>query len=147
MRRYIGCSYGYLPVTGPGARRPSTHPPPPQACAPCPVSRQSQTTALGMWRSSCLFSAGDVLTLTLLRGVWMRSRKGSTASKPPGLGPKGLPLLGNLFDLPRKGAWKTFTGWSKENGDVIYLPVLGRPIILLNSAEATSDLLEGRFGI
>ena len=32
-------------------------------------------------------------------------------------------------------------------GDVIHLQVFGKSIILLNSAEATNDLLEGRFGI
>ena len=30
-------------------------------------------------------------------------------------------------------------------GDVIYLEVFGRPIVILNSIEATSDLFEGRF--
>ncbi|PPQ84794.1 hypothetical protein CVT25_007426, partial [Psilocybe cyanescens] len=31
---------------------------------------------------------------------------------PPG--PKGLPLIGNLRDMPSSFAWKTYHKWSKE---------------------------------
>ncbi|KAL1945441.1 hypothetical protein VTO73DRAFT_2292 [Trametes versicolor] len=78
-----------------------------------------------------------------LRGIWLR--KASKNPLPPG--PRGLPLLGNLFDMPRHSAWLRFSEWSKEFGDVVHLRVLGRSVVLLNSAEATFDLLENRFGI
>ncbi|OJT05249.1 O-methylsterigmatocystin oxidoreductase [Trametes pubescens] len=90
-----------------------------------------------------LYLAALTAVVLALRGIWFR-----TASKiplPPG--PRGLPLLGNLFDIPRQSAWQTFAAWSKDYGDVVRLRILGRSIILLNSAEATSDLLEDRFGI
>nr|BED42962.1 cytochrome P450 monooxygenase [Trametes versicolor] len=90
-----------------------------------------------------LYLAASIAVVLALRGLWLR--KASKSPLPPG--PRGLPLLGNLFDIPRQSAWKTFAAWSREYGDVVHLRVLGRPIILLNSAEATTDLLENRFGI
>ncbi|OJT05250.1 O-methylsterigmatocystin oxidoreductase [Trametes pubescens] len=90
-----------------------------------------------------LYLAAFTAVVLALRGIWFQ--KASKIPLPPG--PRGLPLLGNLFDMPRQSAWKTFTAWSVAYGDVVRLRVLGRSIILLNSAEATTDLLENRFGI
>ncbi|KAJ7249314.1 cytochrome P450 [Mycena rebaudengoi] len=64
---------------------------------------------------------------------------------PPG--PKPLLFIGNLLDMPRKNVWETFSKWTESYGDVVYLDVLGRPIILLNSVTATTDLLEKRYPI
>ncbi|KAL1945436.1 hypothetical protein VTO73DRAFT_2287 [Trametes versicolor] len=104
-------------------------------------------TAFGMLplelNTVVLYFAASIAVVLALRGLWLR--RASKSPLPPG--PRGLPLLGNLFDIPRQSAWKTFAAWSKEYGDVVHLRVLGRPIILLNSAEATTDLLENRFGI
>ncbi|KAI0669479.1 cytochrome P450 [Trametes maxima] len=90
-----------------------------------------------------LVICASIAAFFVLRALW--TRKVASAPLPPG--PRGIPFLGNLFDIPRQSAWKTFSAWSKEYGDVVHLRVLGRPIILLNSAEATSELLEGRFAI
>ncbi|KAH9889257.1 cytochrome P450 [Cubamyces lactineus] len=99
--------------------------------------------APAVFESTTLVVCACIAVFLVLR-AWKR-RKASALPLPPG--PRGLPLLGNLFDIPRKAAWKTFAEWGKAYGDVVHLNVLGRSIILLNSAEATSDLLEGRFGI
>ncbi|PCH44804.1 cytochrome P450 [Wolfiporia cocos MD-104 SS10] len=61
---------------------------------------------------------------------------------PPG--PKGLPLVGNLFDMPKSQAWKTFTKWSEKWGDVISVSVFGQTIVILNSVECVNELLEKR---
>ena len=56
-----------------------------------------------------------VLFLTcLLAGIAMRRR--STAKRyPPG--PKGLPIIGNLFDEPKDEDWKAFIAWSEQYGE------------------------------
>ncbi|KAI0784062.1 cytochrome P450 [Abortiporus biennis] len=60
---------------------------------------------------------------------------------PPG--PKGLPILGNLFQLSQT-PWVPFTQWKEEYGEIVYLNVLGQPIIVLNSVKTATDLLDRR---
>jgi hypothetical protein len=33
---------------------------------------------------------------------------------PPG--PRGLPVIGNLFDIPQRAPWETYTRWGKQYG-------------------------------
>ncbi|KAJ3517705.1 hypothetical protein NLJ89_g328 [Agrocybe chaxingu] len=62
---------------------------------------------------------------------------------PPG--PKKLPVVGNLFDLPKGFEWETYALWSKEfNSDVIHLEVLGKSIIVVNSFDAATELFDKR---
>ncbi|KAL4267508.1 cytochrome P450 family protein [Pleurotus pulmonarius] len=59
---------------------------------------------------------------------------------PPG--PKGYPIVGNLFKRPTKNQWMKYLEWSKEfNSDVICFRVFGKPTIVLNSRKAINDLL------
>ncbi|KAH6919271.1 cytochrome P450 98A3 [Coprinopsis sp. MPI-PUGE-AT-0042] len=58
---------------------------------------------------------------------------------PPG--PKGLPLLGNVLQLPTQEPWRVYKEWEEKYGDVIYLEALGQPIVVLNSLKATQELL------
>lgn len=82
---------------------------------------------------------------------------------PPG--PRPLPLIGNLFDVPREFSWLTFTRLSKKYGklyfcdkvlrvltegvagDVLSFHVFGKVIVVLNSLKANRDLLERRADI
>ncbi|KAF6747126.1 cytochrome P450 98A3 [Ephemerocybe angulata] len=59
---------------------------------------------------------------------------------PPG--PHGLPLLGNLFQLPQSEQWKAYQAMAKEYGDMVYLEAMGQPIIILGTLERTEDLME-----
>jgi hypothetical protein len=62
---------------------------------------------------------------------------------PPG--PRGIPLIGNLFDLPLARAWLTFSHFKDVcNLDILGLRVLGQPIIILNSLDVATDLLDKR---
>ena len=87
-----------------------------------------------------------------------RRRKG--LPYPPG--PRPLPLIGNLFDIPKQFSWITFAEHSKKHGkdhslllwllllretiagDIISFHVFGQTIVVLRSIKATKDLLEKR---
>ncbi|KLO13198.1 cytochrome P450 [Schizopora paradoxa] len=64
---------------------------------------------------------------------------------PPG--PKPLPLIGNLKDLPTSFEWETYAEWAKKYGDVMHLQVFGSSILILSSVRAAKDLLESRSSI
>ena len=106
----------------------------------------------------------DIFVL-LVVGFWIQRfllhRRRNAVPLPPG--PHGLPLLGNLFDFPKTDAWLTGAQWGKTYGEsrfgriyrgfnlndhyagsLVYLKVLGRPIVFSNTYEATMDLLDKR---
>ncbi|CAA7266287.1 unnamed protein product [Cyclocybe aegerita] len=71
------------------------------------------------------------------------SRK--AAPLPPG--PRKLPLIGNLLDIPAKQEWFTFAEWGKKWGDIISVSVLGQQMIILNSAEVAIDMLDKKSSV
>ena len=64
---------------------------------------------------------------------------------PPG--PKPLPLIGNLLDIPTVHDHVTYAKWGKEYGDVVHVSVFNKNIIILNSVSAANELLDQRSGI
>ncbi|THU99692.1 cytochrome P450, partial [Dendrothele bispora CBS 962.96] len=58
---------------------------------------------------------------------------------PPG--PKGYWLLG-LIRIPMIKPWFTYVKWGKEYGDLIHFTRLGRHYLVINSLEATNEILE-----
>ncbi|THH15045.1 hypothetical protein EUX98_g9525 [Antrodiella citrinella] len=61
---------------------------------------------------------------------------------PPG--PKGWPIVGNLFDMPESFHWLKYYEWSKQYGPIISVRLLGRTIIILSSPKYVSEILEKR---
>ncbi|KAF8160344.1 cytochrome P450 [Mycena galopus ATCC 62051] len=74
-----------------------------------------------------------VMTLT-----WQLRDKPSTEQYCPW----PIPIIGNLFQLPRKNMAKVYASWTRTYGDVIYLHVFGREFILLNSSKSILELLD-----
>ncbi|KAF9074000.1 cytochrome P450 [Rhodocollybia butyracea] len=66
---------------------------------------------------------------------------------PPG--PKKLPIVENLFHVPRGGyLWLDYAEMCRRyESNIIHLSALGNSIIILNSAKAVSDLLDKRSSI
>jgi hypothetical protein len=63
---------------------------------------------------------------------------------PPG--PKGLPLLGNVNDLPKPGVLECHH-WAEHRelyGPISSLTVLGQPFIIINDAQLALELLRDR---
>ncbi|KAK0500183.1 cytochrome P450 [Armillaria luteobubalina] len=84
-----------------------------------------------------------IVVFWFYRRFRLRRRQGSLPLPP---GPNGLPLIGNLWDIPSEYPWLIYAKWSATYGDVVYLDTPGNPTIILNSAQATTELLEKRSG-
>ncbi|KAM6492078.1 Cytochrome P450 [Amanita muscaria] len=75
-----------------------------------------------------------------------RRRKRSILPLPPG--PRGYPIIGNALDMPPSAVWEKYHEWCKELGsDIIYLNLAGKDVIILDSYEAVTELLEKRSSI
>lgn len=63
-----------------------------------------------MYTVSYFEGAIALLVLFILHNHYRRK----TLQLPPG--PKGLPLIGNVLDMPVERAWETFTKWGEKYG-------------------------------
>ncbi|KAJ7664304.1 cytochrome P450 [Mycena rosella] len=62
-------------------------------------------------------------------------------SRPVPPGPRPLPVIGNLLNIPDREQWLVYQDWSRQYGsDVVHLNVFGTDILVVNSAEAASAL-------
>ncbi|KAF7365937.1 Cytochrome p450 [Mycena venus] len=91
--------------------------------------------------SSPLQNAGlALISCVLYYLLRLRSRK---LPLPPG--PKGLPLLGNIYDVPEKQSWLAFLEMTKKyDSDIISLNLMGTTVVVLNSAASIQALLEDK---
>jgi hypothetical protein len=64
---------------------------------------------------------------------------------PPG--PKPLPLIGNLLDMPKEKVWETYCAWNERYGEIVYVQALGTQIVIMSSATVIDELLERRSAI
>jgi hypothetical protein len=64
---------------------------------------------------------------------------------PPG--PKPLPLIGNLLDMPKEKDGETYRSWNDRYGDVVYVEVLGSKVVVLSSAAVINELFERRSSV
>ncbi|KAJ8090296.1 hypothetical protein PM082_018892 [Marasmius tenuissimus] len=79
-----------------------------------------------------------ILSLWLAKAI----RPSLRPSLPPG--PPADPLIGHLRVIPTQKTPETFREWSRIYGEIMYLHVLGREIIVLGTAEAAHELLDNR---
>ena len=103
----------------------------------------------------------DILLLVILAAAFLAIRTYRRRGRlpyPPG--PRPLPLVGNLFDIPKEFSWLSYVQLSEKHGmmifgdkaalteglagDVLSFQVFGTVLVVLNSLNATKDLLERR---
>lgn len=88
-----------------------------------------------------LLHAGLLLVIVLLSYTIYGRLHSKALQLPPG--PRRLPLIGNLLDMPSGRAWLTYAKWCRDyDSDIIHVSAAGQSIIVLNSAEIVGDLLE-----
>lgn len=88
---------------------------------------------------------GGVFTAFLIQRFLISKKNGLPL--PPG--PKGVPLLGNINDLPKPGVlechhWATF---KDKYGPISSITVLGQTFVIINDADLSLELLRDRAAI
>ncbi|PPQ69577.1 hypothetical protein CVT24_001377 [Panaeolus cyanescens] len=96
--------------------------------------------ALFTWIPTMVYVAGIIFSYAVY--YWYIS---SRTTYPPG--PKPLPLIGNLLQIPTERQEEVFAEWGAQYGDLVYINVLGQPMMILNSLQAARDLLDKRSSI
>ncbi|TRM59642.1 cytochrome P450 [Schizophyllum amplum] len=88
----------------------------------------------------------SIVLLALLCSVALHrfyARRRRSLHLPPG--PRKLPIVGNLFDIPTTFEWERYMEWARElETNIIHLDAAGQSIIVLDTYEACVDLLEKR---
>ncbi|KAK0184336.1 cytochrome P450 [Armillaria mellea] len=90
-----------------------------------------------------LLSVSNFLALAVF--VWVvisLIRRTPSGLLPPG--PRRLPVIGNLLDMPKECEWETWAEWGKRYGRISSAAVLGQTIIVLNSYNIAKELLNDR---
>ncbi|KUI60056.1 Fumitremorgin C synthase [Cytospora mali] len=92
-----------------------------------------------------LLLVGLATILLVQRSLRYFLRGPNPSPLPPG--PPGLPIIGNLHQMPKSRVWLQWHAWGKKYGPVVFLNMLGQPIVILHSAKAAQDLLARRGAI
>ncbi|KAI0280920.1 cytochrome P450 [Russula aff. rugulosa BPL654] len=80
-----------------------------------------------------------VLVAILSVAFLIYRRRGSALPLPPG--PRGWPLINNLFDWPFESAWIPFAEWSKVFGDLMHIKIFGLHIVIICNYDTASSLM------
>ena len=80
--------------------------------------------------------------ISFILNCWIKISKNKNLSLPPG--PKGYPLIGNVYQTPQRYPWLVYAEWKEKYGSVSSFTVMGKTTIVLNSLKAAQDLLDHR---
>ncbi|KAG9048565.1 hypothetical protein FS837_012506 [Tulasnella sp. UAMH 9824] len=89
--------------------------------------------------NAATLGASGLVLLYFLRKYW------NNAARPPyPPGPRGLPMIGNLADMPQEKFALTYSKWGDKYGPVTWITVPGQTIVIVNTYEAMCELLDNR---
>jgi hypothetical protein len=102
--------------------------------------------------------------LLFLASIQVIRDYGRRRGRPYPPGPRPLPIIGNLLDIPKQFSWLAYSNFSKAHGttasfayrgsvltkmagNILAFHIFGQVIVVLNTAKAARDLLEKRSAI
>ncbi|KAJ6573817.1 cytochrome P450 [Mycena vulgaris] len=86
--------------------------------------------------TDAIFTAGTLYVCYYLY------RRATALPLPPG--PKGLPLIGNVLDMPKSHNWKTFAHWGDIYGGIMSVTLMGQPFVIINDPAIATEILDKR---
>ncbi|KAI1144410.1 cytochrome P450 [Hypoxylon sp. FL0543] len=87
-----------------------------------------------------------IICLLYLTNQVLQGRKIPPGARPlPG--PKSLPLIGRVHDVPANSTWLKFHEWSKEYGPIYQTEMFGTVHVWISSERIANDLLSRRSAI
>ncbi|KAF5340288.1 hypothetical protein D9611_007844 [Ephemerocybe angulata] len=88
---------------------------------------------------ACIFAAAFTI-----RGIVLsrRSRNPKRLPLPPG--PRGVPIMGNMSNIPKTKPWEGYQKLCEEYGGMVYLEVLGTKLLVVSRMDHAEELLEKR---
>ncbi|KIO33202.1 hypothetical protein M407DRAFT_18055 [Tulasnella calospora MUT 4182] len=82
--------------------------------------------------------------ITLVVLLFLDRRRTSRRALPYPPGPRSLPLIGNLLDMPPSKFPLTWSKYGEKYGPLTWLAVPGQNFLVINSFEAAKELLDKR---
>lgn len=75
--------------------------------------------------------------------IWILRRLSQSHSRPPP-GPPGVPVLGNISDIPAEDSHLAYADLAARYGPLIQLKVLDKKVVIINDVKTAVDLLDKR---
>ncbi|KAI2464127.1 cytochrome P450 [Annulohypoxylon bovei var. microspora] len=85
-----------------------------------------------------------LLSCALYLTSWIRERRRIPPGARPLPGPRSLPLIGRVHDVPAESTWLKFHEWSKEYGPIYQTDMFGTAHVWISSEQIANDLLSRR---
>ncbi|KAG8930435.1 hypothetical protein FRC01_002767 [Tulasnella sp. 417] len=82
--------------------------------------------------------------VTLLVLIFLGGRRRVKPALPYPPGPRPLPLIGNILEMPQSRFALTWSKFGEDYGPLTWLTIPGQAILVINSYEAAKELLEKR---
>ncbi|KAF7296376.1 Cytochrome P450 [Mycena chlorophos] len=89
-----------------------------------------------------------LVSLTVAAGFVFKRLRKPRHQLPLPPGPKKLPIIGNLLDIPNERQWLAYHQWSQDyDSDIIHVDACGTSIVVVESVEAVRELFDRRSSI